>query len=196
MKKIVLLAVMLAMSASAAFSQVSFGVKGGLNLANATNNNGETDMKPSFYVGGLMEYRISDFFGISPELLYSRQGAKSEQDGVTAKIRLNYINLPVLAKIYVAEGLSFDLGPQVGFLIDSDIWAKAGDQTVTVDLPSSEFNTPAPNTLDVSFAMGLTYNFNKCFVQGRYNLGLTTVFEEDEMNAKHSVIQVGVGYRF
>jgi predicted porin len=196
MKKIVLLAVMLVMSASAAFSQVSFGVKGGLNLANATNLEGETDMKTSFYVGGLMEYRISDFFGISPELLYSRQGVQYKEEGVTVRVRLNYINLPVLAKIYVAEELSLDLGPQFGFSIDSDIWAKSGSQTATLDLPNSDYGIPSPNAFDVSFAMGLTYNFSKCFVQGRYNLGLTNIFEDDEMNSKHSVIQVGVGYRF
>lgn len=206
MKKIYLLAALLAVSTTTAMAQVSWGVKGGLNLANLTNNEGNADMKPSFYIGGFMEYRVSEFFGISPELLYSRQGFQAKEggtivglrlkDGTTARLRLNYINLPILAKFYVAEGLSLDLGPQVGFDIGSDIWAKNGGEKETVDLPSTTYEIPAPNTLDVSFAMGLTYNFNDFFVQGRYNLGLTDAFEDDEANSKNSVIQLGVGYRF
>ncbi len=39
-------------------------------------------------------------------------------------------------------------------------------QKMTLDLPSTEFGIPAPNTLDVSFAMGMTYNFSNFFVQG------------------------------
>ncbi len=196
MKKIILLAAVSIMSVSAAFSQVSFGVKGGLNLASATNIDDEFGMKPSFYIGGIMEYRISNLFGISPELLYSRQGVQMKEDEATARVRLSYIDIPVLAKLYVIDNLSLDLGPQVGFLIDSDIWVKAGGQKVTVELPNSDFGVPGPNTLDVSFAMGLTYNIGKIFVQGRYNLGLTKLFKDDPMDSKNGVIQLGAGYRF
>ncbi len=195
MKKLILLTAVSIMSVSAAFSQVSFGVKGGLNLATMTNFEGDTGMKPSFYVGGVMEYRISDLIAISPELLYSRQGIQMKEEGATARIRLNYINLPVLAKIYVVDNFSFDIGPQIGLNIGSDIWAKAGGQTATIDLPSSEFDTPAPSTLEVGLALGVTYNIDRFFVQGRYNLGLTNIFGEN-LNSKNGVIQIGAGMKF
>ena len=195
MKKILFLAVVVLMSASAAFSQTSFGLKAGLNLANLTNNGGDADMKPSVYAGGFMEYRISEFFGISPELLYSRQGFHAEDSGVKMNLRLNYINVPVLAKFYIAEGLSADLGPQVGFMLDSEVWAKANGQTATWDIPN-ELMPFEMNSVDVSFAIGLSYNIGGFVVQGRYNLGLSDVAKDDDGHSKNSVIQLGVGYRF
>jgi hypothetical protein len=153
-------------------------------------------MKPSFYVGAFMEYRIGSLFAISPELLYSRQGVQGKEDGTTARVRLNYINLPVLAKLYVIDNLSVDLGPQIAFMVNSDIWAKSGGQTASIKLPSSEFGIPAPKTLDVGFAMVLTYNIKDFFIQGRYNLGLTDIFKDDPTNSKNGVIQLGAGYRF
>lgn len=192
MKKVILLAAVLAMSASAAFSQASFGLKGGLNLANLTNNDGEADMKASVYAGGFMEFRINDFFAISPELIYSRQGFHMEESGTKMNLRLNYLNLPILAKFYVTERLSVDVGPQVGCLLNTKLWMKSGGETATVD--PNDYWELDENSLDVSFAIGLTYNFGNIFVQGRYNLGLTEYAKDAD--SKNSVIQFGVGYRF
>ncbi len=190
MKKIVLLAAVLAMSVSAAFSQVSFGVKGGLNLANLSNS--ESDMKLGFYAGAFGEYQVGDFFGIAGELLYSIQGLQEKEDGVTAKQHLNYLNIPVLAKLYIAEGLSLDVGPQFGLLMSAKTKGEEGGVSVTVDTKD------AFNSVDVSAGIGLTYNIGNILIQGRYNLGLTDTMKDNDGDDKfkNNVIQVGVGYRF
>ena len=195
MKRFFLLVAVFTMSVSVAFSQASFGLKGGLNLATLTQNEGDAKMKPSIYVGGFMEYRFGTLMAISPELYYSRQGFHADEEGVKMNFRTNYLNLPVLAKIYVADGLSIDLGPQVGFMLNSKLWAKSGGQTVTLDIPN-EFVDVEMNSVDVSFAMGLTYNIGNIFVQGRYNLGLTDVVKDDSIPSKNSVLQLGMGVRF
>lgn len=194
MKKVILFAAVLAMSASAAMAQVSFGPKAGLNLANISNFDG--DMKPGFYAGAFAEYQISDFFGVAGELLYSGQGSKDsytdESGKYDVKQNLDYLNVPVLAKLYIAEGLSLDLGPQFGFLLSAKLKGEEDGVDVSVD------NKDAYNGFDLSAGMGLTYNIGQFMIQGRYNLGLTDVMKNNEGDDKYknNVIQFGVGYRF
>lgn len=203
MKKIIILATLLVMGASAANAQFTFGIKGGLNLADISNSqkiaNAEdvdAKMKPSFYLGAFGEYKFNDFIAISPELVYSRQGAKAvakEGDGKFF-MRQNYINLPVLAKLYLIDNsLSLDLGPQFGLLAGSKAVTKVDGDTGDED--TKDFY----NSFDVSFAMGLTYDFGNHFlVQARYNLGLTDSAKDStyDVKFKNNVFQLGVGYRF
>lgn len=188
MKKIILTIAVVAFAASVSAQDFSYGLKGGLNLATFTNDS-EAKLKPSIYIGGFAEWRLGDVLAISPELYYSRQGAAANMQGLKVKSRLNYLNLPVLAKLYLTDALSLDLGPQIGFLINSVAWAKANGNTGTTKMKGV-------NSVDVSFPVGLTFNFGNYLVQGRYNIGLTQINDDDPDKSKNSVIQLGVGYRF
>ena len=201
MKKLIVLAAALLISASA-FAQFSYGIKGGLNLANISNSDkiadwyeADASMKPSLYLGVFGEYKVNDFLGIAPELVYSRQGytlkEKGDGDG-KINVRFNYLNVPIMAKIYLTDGLSLELGPQFGFLMSAKMWQKVDGKTDTEDVKKDT------NSVDVSFGAGLSYSFGKIFVQGRYNLGLTDTAKDNDGDDKYknNVIQLGVGYRF
>ncbi len=181
MKKIILIAALFTVSASAAFSQnIEWGAKAGLNLSTVTKVD-DSKMRAGFYAGVMAEHVINDFWGIQGELLFSQMGTK--YDGTDIAEKNSYIVLPVLAKLYVAPLLSIDLGPQFGYMIS----AQYDDHNVYKDVD---------NKFDVSFAMGLSYKIGGRFdITGRYNLGLTKVGEGDE-SGKNSVLQFGVGYRF
>ena len=99
--------------------EVNFGIKAGLNLAglNGSEDLDDYDLRTSFHVGAVAEIGISEKFSFQPELLYSSQGAKAEESGFKATIKLDYLNLPLIAKYYVAEGFSVEAGPQIGFLL-------------------------------------------------------------------------------
>lgn len=190
MKKLILIAALVVMSASAAMAQASWGLKGGLNLANITSSDAE--MKPSIYAGAFAEWRLGSVVAISPELIYSRQGSKDSFEGADLKLRLNYLNLPVMVKLYLTsnDALSLDLGPQFGYLLNAKDWVKVDGDS------SSEDVKDWMNSVDVSFGAGLTYNLgSKMFVQGRYNIGLTEVFDDGD-GERNGVIQLGVGCRF
>jgi len=192
MKKLIILAALIIMSASVFAQGIEWGAKAGLNMATETHTRSlkgsNVKMRPGLFAGVFGEYVISDYFGIQGELLYSMMGIKvknldfggDKTDYVTYKT--DYIVLPVLAKLYVAEKLSLDLGPQFGYMIS----AKA-DGTSYYDYVDKKF--------DVSFGMGLSYRLSSKFdISGRYNLGLTKLAEHSDN--KNSVIQFGIGYRF
>ena len=109
MKKIVLLAIATIMGASASFAQLSFGVKGGFSATNFWGEDINHGIKPSYQAGLLMEYKFTDKFAISPEVLFTSQGGKisstSELLGIKADgdmtFNTNYINVPVLSLIHI-----------------------------------------------------------------------------------------------
>ena len=172
---------------------MSFGVKGGLNISSLSNIDEDgvnKDPLIGFHVGFFGEFMISDKFAIQPELLYSSQGVKFDSEGEKAEIKLDYINIPIMAKYYVADAFSLELGPQIGFLVSSDL--ESGG--VSVDLKDET------KSIDVSLGFGASYNFAENFMFGaRYNLGLTRVQEDlspGESESKNSVFQISLGYKF
>lgn len=199
MRKITLLAFAFFMVASPSFAQIKYGIKAGLNFSSLTNMNNldqelelelEFKTKTSFYMGVMAEYRFSDFLGISPELVYSRQGVMTKNNGETGYGRINYLNLPVMAKLYLTDDLSLDAGPQLGLRLNGkDVYKVDGSKQK--DDVTSQYKT-----VDVNFAMGLTYNFGKIFAQVRYNLGLTDTSTSGSVKHKNNVIQIGAGYCF
>lgn len=186
MKKIALLIVCIAITCGA-YAQdgkkFSWGVKAALNLSNYWGAESDgAKMKVGYQAGLVAEYRFSNLFAIAPELMFSAQGAKGDYEGEKFSQNVNYINLPIMAKFYVIKNLSIDFGPQIGYAIFAH---GAG----------VEISTSAYNAFDFGLGIGATYNFNKFFVDARYNMSLTNFAKEVGSN-KNSNIQIGVGYKF
>ncbi|HET8753864.1 MAG TPA: porin family protein [Salinimicrobium sp.] len=175
---------------------VYFGVKGGVNFSNisgdgfSTNNFEEgANARTAFHLGLVAEVPLSERFSIQPEVLYSAQGFDLVQidDNKDVEFQMDYITVPVLAKLYVVDGLSISAGPQFGFLVDSEISSENSE----TDLNSENFNN-----FDMSLGLGAGYKFSNFFIYGRYNAGLTDVYEANNTDAKNSVVQAGVGFMF
>ena len=96
--------------------ELHFGVKAGANFSNlkfSTDFGGVTpDGATSFYVGALADIGFSEKFHVQPEVLYSMEGAKDAD--------ISYLNIPVMLKYYILEGLNVQAGPQIGFLLDAE----------------------------------------------------------------------------
>ena len=198
MKKVFLLIAAAALS-SGAFAQGynqwevrgwDFGVKAGVNFSDVSDlDNGDTKMMTGFYAGAFAEYRINYWFGVQAEALYSTQGTKFENSPLKFELKQDYINVPILAKFYVLDNLSVDVGPQFGFLVNDEAKLKAGSWEPTFDAD--------PKSFDFSVGLGLNYTlFDHLDITARYNLGLTDSYEGLSGTNRNGVIQVGLGYRF
>lgn len=166
-----------------AVGSVSLKPMVGVSVANFSELDGK--YKAGLAAGAELEYQVSDIVSISAGAIYSMQGSKfgggkldlgglGELKLNSAKVNLGYINVPVLANVYVVPGLAVKLGVQPGFCVDKD-----GTNAKGVDL---------------SIPVGLSYEYKNVVFDGRYNLGVTKVFENSD--AKNSVFQVTVGYKF
>lgn len=220
MKKLLLIFGVAVFTLSTQAQEVRLGVKGGVNFASVGGDDlGDIKGRTGFHIGGLVEIPVSDKFSVQPELLYSAQGAKSEYSEsfaemgmnisvkATSKINLDYINIPIMAKYYVIDGLAIEAGPQIGFLMS----AKAkGDVEITGDFPpelldmfEGEFGSMDEDVKDqfstVDFAVGLGASYRLdmgVFFGLRYNLGLSNINKEGDGKNQNNVFQISAGYSF
>lgn len=122
------------------------------------------------------------------------QGAKYDQTILNQDIRtttkLDYINVPIMANVYVVKGLAVKLGIQPGFNVNSK--QTFSGKTVLGDI-DKKYELDA-KSVDFSIPVGLSYEYNNVVLDARYNWGLTKVFEGSD--AKNSVFQITLGYKF
>lgn len=194
MKKMILSAIVM-MATTAGYAQHEVGSltvqpKVGLNIANMTDSGG-ADPRFGLAVGAELEYQVSDWFSLAGGAVYSMQGAKNKVDGVDATIKLDYINIPIVANFYVAKGLALKFGLQPGFNINSKASASASGVSASMSL--SNFGIDI-KTLDLSIPVGVSYEFNNVVIDGRYNVGATKLVDGDD--TRNSVFQFTIGYKF
>lgn len=178
------------LTATAQDSGSKIGIKGGLNYSTVTQGKFEEgpDPRTGFHLGLVGEIPLAKIFAIQPEILYSRQGFEYDNLlGDRMQYKLDYINVPVLAKVYLFKGLSLEAGPQFGFKISEKVDYKGENNA-----PPEEDNY---NSFDTALAGGLSFNFpGGFFITGRYTQSLNEVIKDSD--AKNKVFQAGVGFKF
>lgn len=95
----------------AAATQISGDQLGGFN-------------KPGIMAGGLVSTRISDKFDAEMDILYLQKGSKKNAnpdkgDYIFYKLRLNYIEVPLLIQWKYSNRFTFEAGPTFGALLSS-----------------------------------------------------------------------------
>jgi opacity protein-like surface antigen len=200
MKKVILAAIAVMAFGFANAQDVKFGLKGGINLSSFSGDIEDASSKVGFQVGGFAEFKLTDKFSIQPELLYSTQGAKFEESEVNyfskETIKTNYLNVPVMAKYYVANKFSVEAGPQIGFLLSAKYkWEEVdyGEKTSGTDDAKDDIKS-------VSFGLnvGAGYDFTENVSVGvRYNFGLSNISDFDsDAKIHNNVVSLSVGYKF
>jgi len=199
MKKLMLLTVFTVLGMSNVDAQgFGFGIKAGLNFASVDFDQNISDIngRTTFHVGAMVDLDISEKFSIQGEVLWSLQGYNVDAlffddneniENVEITTKLDYINVPILAKYEFTEGLSALVGPQIGFLIE------ANSEFNDIDIALSD----GFNSTDISGAVGLMYEIdNGLNVGARYTFGLSDILDSDNADAKNYVVQLSVGYFF
>ena len=206
MKKIFLIItiVFLSITTISAQKKINFGIKGGINFTNITQDafSSYTSSKTGMNIGLLAEIPFGDKFSIQPEILYSTQGSKTIDilDGVPypgapgippvkGEYKLNYIQIPILAKIYLLKKLSFEIGPSFNFLTK-------GEKTTSLNTISK-----IGNGFEFGGILGLSYKINNTlFLSSRYLKGFSKALKSNDLynfgEAKNYVFQLGGGVYF
>lgn len=167
---------------------IIMGLKGGLNVSNFMGDIEDQSIRTSVHLGLVSEIVVSDKFSLQSELLYSGQGSSDGRVQGFSRNKLSYLTLPIMGKFAVTEGLSFQAGPQIGFLLS------AKNKTDTSNDKIKDIKT-----LDFGICAGLEYDFSsRYFIQGRYNLGLsdTGISGDSNKRVANSVFQISIGYLF
>ena len=190
-----------------------FGIKGGYSLSTLKK---ESDLptskkgKSTFYIGALVEHKVSNKFALQGEILYSPLYGSYSMSGFFSEFFYNYetdikletLQIPLMAKFYFSENIALAGGVNLGFILSADEEWTAKYLTLADEISISSGSDDMSDELgSVNFApfIGAEYNLsNGLFFDARYNIGVSNLNNsglEDEL-LKVGFFQAGLGYKF
>lgn len=190
---------------SFAFATISFaqaqsfalGLKAGANLDKIDGIGFRNGFNLGYQVGAFAEVDLSKKLGIQPEILFSQTNTKTASDfnnvyqnignGAAApdgeKVKLNYLQIPVLLRYNATKLLTIHAGPQFSILTNENQNLFQNGQE-------------AFKSGDISAVLGLQLNLNPLRIYGRYNVGVTNISDVASKEKWSSQqIQLGVGFK-
>ena len=146
--------------------------------------------------GVLLVAPVTPIFAIQPELLYTMKGAKFNDAGVTGTLKMNYIEIPVLARFDVPSSGGvrpfFYVGPSVSFKVSCDVTAEFQGQSESASCDDPTLGEANVKSVDYGAIVGAGLAFDvsgRAFTLGaRYDHSLAKI--SDNSDIKHRVISV------
>jgi len=166
---------------------LDLGIKAGVNLA-TLNGEGSSPGRRTGFIGGV-HLTISlpnSMFYFQPEILYSMKGFSESQDGISATLALDYIDVPVLVGVRFPTGGSVTprifAGPQASFNTSCKLKGDQDGDSASIDCDSDlvgEFFGAKSVLFDLLFGAGVDFDMGNLDIvfDARYDLGLTDALE-------------------
>jgi len=142
---------------------IGVGIKAGANFANYSSDDVETESATSYHVGAYANFKLSEKFGITPEVLWSSQGGDIDN----VEFKTNYVTVPVMLRWRIIDLISVEAGPQFNVLTSAD--SNGQDVKDQFESPSYSAAFGALAHLPLGFTFGL-----------RYVAGLTDISTSDD----------------
>ena len=130
------------------------------------------------------EYYVNDWFSAAAGVNYAQQGWKFKGGGETSTTKLDYLNVPIVANFYIAEGLALKTGAQLGFLMS------AKEESTDIKDGCEKLN--------ISIPVGISGEYKDFVFDARYNISLTKANKNSNSDNKYrsDLIQITIGYKF
>lgn len=188
---------LVALTASPAWAQGGGGVIIGANFANIEFTGSDEpnwDRRLGLVGGVFVTMPLGSSFSVQPEVLYSQKGAKAKEGGDELTLELDYLDIPVLARVTAGgpTGLVLFGGPSFGFKLRA---------RSKVDVEGTKEETDIGNdveTFDLGLVIGAGVQSRSVLFDARYQWGLSNI-NKDEFDAtevKNRVFSVLLGFRF
>lgn len=183
----------------------SVGIKGGVNFTNLyTEDVDDNNILTSFNAGLFFNLPVSSAVSVQPEINFSRKGSELVYDNAfatgTTKLKLNYLEIPVLLKLNVTENLNLHVGPYLAYLIDGQATNETDGGTFNFE---ENIDNDDLNKWDYGLAAGVGLDFGPTSLGVRYNYGLQTIGKERTFagetytfpDSKNSALSLYVGFK-
>ncbi len=163
----------------------------GISISSLSNiEDAKSKVNVTYGVEG--EYFITDEFSVAGGVLFSDQGTKIDE----STLKIYYTSLPVTANYYILPGLALKAGVQPALRLNS----KLEENGVKVDLDrffSLLFGEEVKmNKFDLSFPVGMSYEYSGVTLDARYNFGVTKLFSGIDETVTNKMFVVTLGYKF
>ena len=193
----------IALSSISGFAQNEVGTltvtpKIGINAANMSTFE-KSDYRVGFAAGAELGYLIIPDFSVSIAAMYSQQGTNAHTEWSDGTIKLNYLNLPIIANYYWDYGITLKVGLEPGINLNSRGTVNVNGQKHECDLDGATIdengNGILVKPLVMALPVGISYEKNNLVFDLRYNIGLTEALKFSNKRATNFVFQFTVGYK-
>jgi hypothetical protein len=173
----------------------------GLNIASiSTDDEGLDDSRTGFAVGGYADIPVHPRISIMPDVLWVQAGARGQdEDDFNIKVNLDVISFDVLGKVPFggskAGGRAFGIiGPSFGYIAKARVKGEGGGESVEFDLKegSEEIGEPI-SSWDTGLVFGVGYERGRIGGQFRYNLGLKSLFDDEDVKSRGILFLFSIG---
>ena len=167
-----------------------------------------TTLCPGFLIGADVDYQVNDFLSLSAGLNYTRQGGKWKDfrrpqiEIKDVQMILGYVNLPVMANVYLFKGFAVKAGVQLSYLTNANSQYKLIWHVPNMPVEERKYDQSIMsecNKFDFSIPFGLSYEVgDQIILDARYNFGLSRLNKEKDPDGDpcNRYFLFTVGYRF
>lgn len=194
----------------------------GDHAANESNRLGWT-------IGVDAENKINERLSLSFGLQYSQIGSTDDINGkvyessfiniednknysysytfTNERKNLGYLQIPILANLYLTKGLSIKAGFQFNLLTRAKLkyHVKGFNSFINKDLNYTKIEFDGDETIgifsdcskaDISVPVGISYELKNIVLDARYNFGLTRIMRHDPDRYYNRYLSITLGYKF
>ena len=185
-------------------SEVHFGVLAGAAFAKVSGSDvtGDVKTRVGIAAGGFVTIGVSKNFAIEPEALFVQKGAKQTESGVTSRLKLSYVEVPVLLKLRFPGSSGGTVvphiyaGPYLGFKAGCHLSSTDGTTTVSAKCEDSPFDFKVKST-DFGATFGGGVDVGRAIIDVRYDFGFSKIGDNTSDNdIKNRVFYLLVGWTF
>ena len=195
----------------------------GVSFANLTkdaiyvpyNGTSHSQTRIGFSGGADVYYQLTDKLALSGGVAYTQAGCNfkdipadlSARSGTVlhdSYYNLGYVDVPLLAHIYISKDLALSIGCQPSFLTkatshtemqDYETDGKGGIKYDKNEVSEGDVKHWYKKTA-FAIPVGISYEYENVMLTARYNFGLSNVYGHDLGDSKNRIITVSVGYKF
>jgi hypothetical protein len=206
-----------AQQATDTIRKFDFGIHSGINISNFTED-ADFENRVGLNTGFYATYHIPESnFALRSGLTYSQQGVKTSgrtpsplSEGFReyeAIAKLDYLQVPVFLQYNFSDNYGIYLGPQISFLVNNKFEYDYNEEVFDSQVFRYEDKLENVHNTSLSAVLGArVFVYKSLFVQAQYELGLYSIFNDDEVpqdsnrifsfkDFRHSVFTFTLGYQ-
>ena len=159
----------------------------------------KSDYRLGLTAGAELGYQVIPDFSVSIAAMYSQQGTSANSDWSDGKIKLDYLNLPIIANYYWDHGITLKVGLEPGINLSAKGTVNVNGQKHDCDLDGAVIdewgNAILVKPVVVALPVGISYEKNNLVFDLRYNIGLTEALKFNNSRSTNYVFQFTLGYK-
>lgn len=177
-------------------SQLTWNVKGGLNISNWSQG-GDTKARLGYKIGGGAEWAFTDLWSVQGSLFLTSKGTKVDGDLIEIKVNQVYLEMPVMGAARFSVGENTNLVISAGPYLAYGIAGKTKSQLRgATEEKVNTFGDYGVKRFDLGIGIGVTAEIGRILagIEGQYGFLKTLNFEGD--SPKNMNLSFTVGYKF